>query len=165
MDNKYGILYNDQIKLHRKYFNEMCKLIGIKSIYRAPRKDKHYTQYVEIESNYKEPIEIGCIFDEFPNQKTMKKLGWNSELGEGFSLISVPYDLPDTQVGALFFLPSAIDNSPDRLFRVSELTSIAMYPASITCKVVPEFINTYDESSNNFQHSSFTLLGEEDYQL
>lgn len=41
MDNKYGILLNDNIKLHRIYFKEMCKLIGIKVVYRAPRPDKH----------------------------------------------------------------------------------------------------------------------------
>lgn len=26
---KYGILLNSNIKLHRQYFREMCKLIGI----------------------------------------------------------------------------------------------------------------------------------------
>ena len=41
---------------------------------------KYYTNYTEIESNYFEPIEVGCIFDEHPTQQTLKKLGWVSEL-------------------------------------------------------------------------------------
>ena len=53
----------------------MCKLIGINVLYRAPKPNKHYTLYTEIESNY-EPVElVGCIFEENVDQKTMKKLG------------------------------------------------------------------------------------------
>ena len=50
--NKYGILLNDDIKLQRNYFNEMCSLIGINVIYRDPKTDKNYTTYTEIKSNY-----------------------------------------------------------------------------------------------------------------
>lgn len=84
MDNietGYGLLLHEEdIKLQREYFIEMTKLIGINVIYRAPRPDKHWTRYSEIDSNYYEPELVGCIFNEHPNQKTMKKLGWNSEL-------------------------------------------------------------------------------------
>ena len=55
--NNYGLLlHKSDITLHRKWFKEMAKLLGIKVIYRAPRPDKHYTTYAEIESNYYEPI-------------------------------------------------------------------------------------------------------------
>ena len=47
----YGVLLTPDILLHRKYFEEMVKLIGINVIYKAPRKDKHYSDYGEIESN------------------------------------------------------------------------------------------------------------------
>ena len=42
---KYGILLNKDIKLHRQYFKEMVRLIGIYVLYRAPKKDKTYTTY------------------------------------------------------------------------------------------------------------------------
>ena len=45
MEQKYGQLLNQNIKLHRQYFREMCKLLGIYVIYRAPRPDKSYTTY------------------------------------------------------------------------------------------------------------------------
>ena len=93
MEQKYGALLTPDIKLHRTYFKEMCSLIGIKVIYRAPRPSKTYTTYSEVESNYELPKPIFCIFDEHPNQQTLKKLGWISELQESPSLISVSYDL------------------------------------------------------------------------
>ena len=36
--NKYGLLLNKDIKLHRQWFKEMTKLIGINVIYRSPKK-------------------------------------------------------------------------------------------------------------------------------
>ena len=75
-DSDYGLLLDGKaIKLHRKYFEEMVKLLGIYVIYRAPKPDKHYTTYSEIDSNYQKPEKIGCIFNEHPDQQTLKKLG------------------------------------------------------------------------------------------
>lgn len=90
-----GMLYGPQIKLHRQYFREAVKLLGIYVLYRAPKKDKHWTTYGEIESNYELPIKIGCLFHDHPDQKTMKKIGWVSELQEQASIIEVDYDLPN----------------------------------------------------------------------
>lgn len=139
-------------------------MIGIKVFYRAPMPDKHYTTFTEIESNYFEPIEVGCIFDEHPTQQTLKKIGWVSELQESASIIHVPYDLPNIQQGALFFIPSGLDNAPNRLFRVTKLMNSIVYPASISCEIVPEFENTFVPEQYDFKHSSFNLLsGEDDY--
>jgi hypothetical protein len=159
--NNYGILLNNNAKLHRHYFKEMIKLIGINVIYRAPKQDKHWTTYGEIESNYQSPLLTGCIFDEHPNQYTMKKLGWVSELQEDASLISVPYDLPDIQVGALFIVPSGIDNTEGRLFRVTRLSNSMIYPSSVTCEIVPEYKDTYSPSLYEHKHNSFNLLNED----
>jgi len=162
----YGLLLNEKdIKLHRGYFKEMCKLIGAKVIYRANRPDKHWTSYAEIDSNYFEPILVDCIFNEFPDQKTMKKLGWVAELDENASLISVPYDTPNIQVGALFIIPSAIDNSVGRLFRVVRMSTIMIYPASITCELVPEYENTFSNASYIHKTDSFNLLNREEDHL
>ena len=126
--------------------------------------DKHYTTFTEIESNYFEPIEVGCIFDEHPTQQTLKKIGWVSELQESASIIHVPYDLPNIQQGALFFIPSGLDNAPNRLFRVTKMMNSMVYPASISCEIVPEFENTFVPEQYNYKSSSFNLLsGEDDY--
>jgi hypothetical protein len=73
--------------------------------------NKHWNGYAEIEGNYKEPIQIGCIFHEHPDQKTLKKIGWMSELQEDASLVDLPYDTPDLQYGALLFVPSGIEGA------------------------------------------------------
>lgn len=159
---KYGLLLNNDIKLHRGYFDEMIRLLGIQVIYRAPLPDKHYTTYAEIESNYAEPVLVGCIFDEHPTQQTLKKMGWVAELQQNSSFIHVPYDLPNLQQGALFIVPSGIDNAKGRLFRVVSMSTSMVYPASITCEIVPEYENTYvPETNDDYVHSTDNLLNEE----
>ena len=159
---KYGVLLNGGIKLHRNYFKEMCKLLGIVCLYYAPRPDKRWTTYAEIKSNYFDPVAVPTIFDEHPNQQTMKKMGWVSELQETSSIIHVPYDLHGIQQGALFAVPSGLDDGKARLFRVVRMRNSIIYPASISCEIVPEYENTYVQSNNDFEHSSLNLLNRED---
>ena len=160
-EDKYGLLLNKDIKLHRTYFKEMVKLLGIKVVYRAPKPGKSYTNFTEIQSNYESPIVVGCIFEEHPTQKTMKKLGWDSELQTEESLIHVAYDTPGIQNGALFIIPSGLDYTKGRLFRVTELRVGIVYPASVTCRIVPEWENNYTPTQNEFMTKSFSLLNSE----
>lgn len=166
MENKFGILLGEDAKIFRQYFEELVSLIGIQVFYRAPLPGKNYTIYTEIESNYYEPIQVGCIFTDHPDQQTLKKMGWVSELQENSSIIHVPYDLPELQQGALFFLPSGLDNSPSRLFRVVKMQNTMMYPSSISCEIIPEFENTFNKDQYNYSQNSFNLLieTEEDMQ-
>lgn len=150
------------MKIHRIYFEEMVNLIGIKVYYRAPMPNKSWTNYTEIESNYYDPIEVGVIFDEHPTQQTLKKMGWVSELQESSSIIHVPYDLPEIQYGALFFIPSGLDGTPAKLFRVVKLMNSIVNPASISCEIVPEFENTFKKEQYDYTHSSFNVLSEEE---
>lgn len=163
MEANYGLLLKQKdILLQRKYFEECVTLLGVKVIHRAPRPGKTYTTYAELSTNYFNPVAVGCIFDEHPNQRTMKKLGWNAELGENASIISVPYDLEGLQQGSLFIIPSAFDNTKGRLFRVVEITGIMIYPASLTCKLVPEYENNFTSDSFDHKFNSFNLLARED---
>lgn len=140
----------------------MTGLIGINVIYRAPQSGKTYTTYAEIDSNYQKPEAVGCIFEEHPEQATLKKLGWVAELQENASIIHVPYDLHDIQQGALFTVPGGIDGSKGRLFRVVKLSNIMVYPASMSCQIVPEYEDTYSHQQSEFKHSSFNLLNDEE---
>ena len=161
MSEKYGLLLNENIKLHRQYFREMVKLLGVYVIYRAPKANKHWTTYGEIESNYEPPLLVGCIFDQHPTQQTLKKIGWVSELQENASIIHVDYDLPNLQQGALFIIPSGLDNAKGRLFRVTKMSAIMIYPASITCEIVPEYRDTMPpDELEMFHNSNFNVLNE-----
>lgn len=161
---KTGYLINDKdVKLHRIWFEEMCDMIGIKVIYKAARKDRQYTDYGEFESHYYEPIVVGCIFEEHPTQYTMKKLGWVSELDENTSIIHIPYNLPEIQVGALFIIPSGIDNTKGRVFRVIRMSNTMIYPASITCELAPEYEDSFERAQlADFRNNDFTLLNQDE---
>ena len=166
-EKKSGLLLHEtDVKRHRQYFREMVKLIGIYVLYRSPLKDKHYTTYAELDSNYAPPIQVGCIFDTHPTQQTLKKVGWVSELQEESSLIHVDYDLPDLQQGALFIIPSGLDDGKGRIFRVVKLQNSMIYPSVMTCEIVPQYENTFEPSTNyDFEDTDFHLLNDEDPQV
>lgn len=148
----YGMLLNKDIKLHRTWFKQMTKLIGITCIYKAPIDGtKIFDTYGDLKAQYKEGVPVGCIFQEHPDQKSLKKMGWVVELQEGSSLIHVPYDLEGLQVGCLFEVPSGIDFSEPRLFRVISMQNIMVYPASIACEIAPE----YEDIDEPVLHTDF----------
>ena len=165
-NDKYGKLLTSDIKIFRKYFDEAVKLLGIQVVYYAPRPGKHYTTYTEIKENFQSPEVVGVMFEDHPNQKSMKAMGWISELQESASLIHVPYDLHDIQKGALFAIPSGLDKATGRLFRVEELQNGMIYPASITCLIVPEYEDVLPNSKMDVHNTNFNLLaddGEDDW--
>ena len=156
----YGFLLNKQnIQLHRSYFKEMVKLLGINCKYRAPLFNKENDIHGDLNTNYKPEIIVGCLFEEHPDQKSLKKAGWVAELQEGSSMIHVPYDLPGLQVGALFEVPSGLDDGKGRLFRVISMSNIMVYPASIACEIALEY------ESNDEQHLITTAHEKEDMPL
>ena len=155
----YGLLINKDIKLHRTWFKQMTALHGINCKYRAPLQNKHYDMYGDLQTNYKPDMLVGCLFEEHPDQKSLRKAGWVAELQEGSSIIHVPYDLPFLQVGALFEVPSGLDNGEGRLFRVISMSNIMIYPASIACEIALEY-DSVDE-----QHLITTAHEQEDMPL
>lgn len=166
-NQKYGTLLTPDIRINRQYFREMCKLLGIRVLYRAPKPDKKYTTYREIEANYESPILTGCIFDEHPTQQTLKKMGWVSELNENSSFIHVDYDLPGLQQGALFIIPSGLDDGKGRLFRVVKMVNEIVYPSSMTCEIVPEYTDNFEDMSGGkdidelIESEKLNILGDE----
>ena len=160
---KYGTLLTPDIRMHRQYFREMVKLLGIRVLYRAPRDcQKKYTNYAEMDTNYYPPILIGCIFDEHPTQRTLRKMGWVSELNENSSFIHVDYDLDKLQQGGLFIIPSGLDRGKGRLFRIVRMSNSIVYPASITCEIVPEYIDDFDSI---IDMSPEAIIEDEDYNI
>lgn len=161
-DRKYGMLINPDIKINRKYFEEMVKLLGIYVIHRAPKPGRDYTIYTEIDTNYENPETIGCIFEEHPDQKTLKKVGWVSELQEDSSMIHVAYDTKNIQRGSLIIVPSGLDSATGRLFKVNKLSNIMVYPASIAVEIVPEYESNYYNPKTNYERTSLPLLAQEE---
>lgn len=155
----FGLLISKDIKLHRAWFKQMVALHGINCKYRAPLPNKDYDILGDLTTGYKPEILVGCLFEEHPTQKSLKKAGWVAELQEGSSIIHVPYDLPGLQVGALFEVPSGLDSGKGRVFRVISLSNIMIYPASISCEIALEY-ESVDE-----QHLIYVAHENEDMPL
>ena len=137
----------------------MVKLLGVNCLYKAPAENKHFDKLGDLKSDYKPAISVGCIFQEHPDQKTMKKMGWVAELQEGSSVIHVPYDLEGLQVGALFVVPSGLDRAKGRLFRVISMQNIMIYPASIACELALEYESSDEQVLiQDFSQNNFTVL-------
>ena len=158
--NNYGLLLNESdIKLHRIWFKQMAQLLGIKVKYFQPIVGKDFNTQGDIEAKYYPPKEVYGILTEYPDQKTLKKMGWVSELQENSSILHVPYDLPGLEVGALFTLPSGIDNTHGRNFRVVSMQVTMIYPASIACEIAPEYESTTQVNEiHDFRHENLTVL-------
>lgn len=159
--SNYGILINKDITLQRRYFNEMCRLRGVKTLYQYPV-IKDYTVHGEIDSKYSDNIEVFAVINDNVDHRTAHKLGWNAEQTEQVIAISVPYDLENIQVGCLFSLPPAFEGAEFRRFRVVEMSTSAVYPASITCRIVPELETTVDKAQLlDYKMNNLDLLNEE----
>lgn len=155
-----GRLIQDDARRLREYFEEMAYLLGQTVYYRFPLPDKHYTTYTEIESNYGPLIKTDAIFEEYPNQKTLRKQGWFSEGEDEWTnpIIRVSYNLPNLQQGCLFIIPSGIDGAQGRLFRVTELRTIMQYPDSVMCRLVPEYVTTVAQAQNTYIDTNYNYI-------
>ena len=160
MNNKdTGLILNENnIKLQRFYFNQAVKLVGINVIYRAPIEGKKWDNFGEFDSYFQEPEIVGCLFHQHPDQKTLKKIGWVAELNESSSLIEVPYNLKDLQVGSLFIVPSGLDDAKGRVFKVISMTNAAVYPVSITCEIAPVYETTIDKETRQHIDNNMNIL-------
>lgn len=159
--NNRNLIKKDVLIL-RKFFKELCELRGINVLYRAPKEGKNYTNFTEIESNYKEIQPTSVLFEDYPLQDTMRKVGWVPELMEGQSIIHVQYDLTDLQVGCLFYIPSGLDNAEGRLFRVVKMSNIMQFPDRMICALVPEYSTTNVVSQHNYSNTSTNYLNIEE---
>lgn len=154
-----GLLLNDNALMYRDYFEEAVTLIGIYVIYMAPIAGKKYNGYGEFEDYFLPPVRVGSIFEEHPKQSTMKKLGWAAETTETPPIIHLPYNLPNLQVGGIVIVPSGVDNSKGRVFRIIAMDlSEMIYPSTIVCKLAPEFKSSSEKSDLNHTDNNFSVL-------
>ena len=82
-----------------------------------------------------------------------------SELSESALVINFPYDTPHIETGCIVLVPSGLDNAPPRMFRIARMSTIMIYPASITCECVPEYNDVLPRSQvEDFRNSSTNVF-------
>lgn len=158
-----GILIKQKnVNLQRFYFKQAVRLIGINVLYRAPRKGKKYNGYGELDTFFIDPIKVGVIFDDHPSVWTMRKLGWDSELQEGETLIHVPYDTPNLESGGMLEVPSGLDDTPPKRFRILKMRTSMVYPSEVVCHIAPLFTSEFSNSQFEHKDNNFSLLKHSD---
>lgn len=138
MANRRGSLIKNDALIHRRYFKEVLRLMGIDGMYYQIKPGtSHYNESGEFSALYEKPIPCQFIFDQVPTVSTLKKLGWITELDREFPLVHVDYDLPDLQKGTLFLVEDPLREGKGRLFRVNKIQLGILYPVCATCQVAP----------------------------
>ena len=75
-----------------------------------------------------------------------------------FIFADPPYDLPNLQIGALFIVPSGLDSANGRVFKVINMESIAVYPATILCEIAPVYQDAFDRGQFDHTDNDTNLL-------
>ena len=150
-----GLLNRDDARIHRAYFQEMTKLIGIQVLYQYVIKQE-LTIHSEDNSTLSQPIQLDILFDENPSQKTLNRMGWVSELGRDDNpiVINVPYNTPNLTVNARITIESTDGIKRPRVFKITQIQADLEYPEAFTCMVAP----VYDQLE---QRNQYTLVNHE----
>lgn len=131
-----SILQNDLL-LQRYWFEEVLDLYGISAKYYQLKPGCKFTSAGELSSNYYDPIKARILFDQVPKISTLKRLGWVTELDQNSSLIHVKFDTPGIQFGCIYSIKDPLTPDKGRLFRITKLQTGIIYPAAVTCQIVP----------------------------
>lgn len=152
-----SVLQNDLL-IFRRHAEEVLDLYGIPARYYQPKPGHHWTVAGEISANYFDPIPTRVLFDQVPTVSTLKKLGWVTELDTGASLIHVAYNTPGIAFGALYEVKDPLTPDTGRLFRVTKLSVGILYPAMVTCQIVPVVGEDPEETVQPYEgHKSIIL--------
>lgn len=132
-----GMLIRNEALLQRRYFKEMCKLVGISCAYQWVI-DKEYTIHSEKNFKYSQPIRMNIILNENPTIETLNTYGWLSELGDTLPIIAhIPFDTPNLMVGCRIMLATIKGTDRPRLFDITRIGSNLEYPDSYTVALAP----------------------------
>lgn len=134
-----GLLNRNDAVIFRKYFSEMCKLIG-QSVGYQYVVAKDMTIHSEDNSQLSAPVRLDILFDENPSIDTLNKIGWVSELNSQQPVIAnLPYNTPKLTVNARITIESVDGVSRPRVFKITKIVSDLEYPDAYTCALVPVF--------------------------
>lgn len=132
-----GMLIRNEALLQRRYFKEMCKLVGISVAYQWVT-DKKYTIHSEKNFKYSQPIRMNVILNENPTIETLNTYGWLSEIGDSLPLVAhIPFDTPNLMVGCRITLATIRGTNRPRIFDITKIGSNLEYPDSYTVALAP----------------------------
>lgn len=162
-------LIGEDIEKFRDYYDEALELQGIPAKYQFPHMASSSTQGEPVIDSYSEFENIHIFFDGNPKIKTYKRLGWVVEGNTDLPfLIHCSFHLHNLQKDCLFHISGQYTGMPDRVFRVTELTTDMQAPDHIIAQVVPAYEKqtvgrTEKEIEKKFNKSNTFLKPKTDY--
>jgi hypothetical protein len=140
----------------------MCKLLGVPIKYYSPVNidyDIYGLQDILVDSG----IDMNMIFDESPKVSTIKRLGWYKEDSNELPILChLSYSTPNLQKGSYIGIyppEELLSDNPDvgsiRIFKVTRISTIQIYPEAWTCQLAPVIDSTtYEDNSatDNFSY-------------
>jgi hypothetical protein len=133
----YETLLGSDLEIFRDYFKEALQFYGIPARYYQIKPGETFNESAELKAGYYDPKRIRVIFNQVPTVRTLKMLGWVTELDMDVQpIVDVMFDLPGLQVGCLISIKDPL-NKKGRLFKITKMSVGILYPASVTCQLVP----------------------------
>ena len=163
-------LIGPDIKLMRERYDEALKMMGIPCKYQYPLLAGTNEQGESVSDRLCASEDTCIFFDGNPKLKTYKRLGWVVENDSELPfLIHCSFNLKNLQRDCVFTLSGQYTGLPDRMFRVTELTSDLQAPDHIVCKVIPVYGDekpvgrTEVETAKKYNKSNRFLKNPSDY--
>ena len=133
-------LIGEDIKIIRERYDEALEMQGIPVKYQYPLMATSNNQGEPVIDSYSEMVDTSIFFDGTPKVKTYKRLGWVVENNQDLPfLIHCSFNLPNLQKDCLFHISGHYTGMPDRVFRVTELSSDLQCPDHMVAQVVPVY--------------------------
>lgn len=162
-------LINSDITLMRDRYDEALKMQGIPATYQYPIGAETNVEAESLIDHFSIAQDIYIFFDGTPKIKTYKRLGWVVENDEQLPfLIHCSFNLEHLQRDCLFKISGYYSEMPNRLFKVTEITTDLQCPDHVICKVVPVYDKhptgrTKREVQQTFNKSNTFLQDTYDY--
>ena len=163
-------LIGPDIQLMRQRYDEALEMQGIPCKYQYPLLAGTNEQGEPVADRLSAKENTHIFFDGNPKVKTYKRLGWVVENDSELPfLIHCSFNLKHLQKDCVFTLSGQYTGLPDRMFRVTELTSDLQAPDHIVCKVIPVYDGTKPvgrtkvEVSQTYNKSNRFLKDPSDY--
>lgn len=163
-------LIGEDIKIIRDRYDEALEMMGIPVTYQYPLFALSNNQGEPLIDSYSEMVKTSIFFDGSPKVKTYKRLGWVVENDKDLPfLVHCSFHLMNLQKDCLFHISGQYTGMPDRIFRVTELSSDMQCPDHMIAQVIPVYGDvlpvgrTRKEVQQTFNKSNHFLSPSTDY--
>lgn len=156
-----GFLTREDSTLYQSWFKEMARLRGFTVEYQYVVKPDQ-TIYGETTPNkLSDPITIDVIYEQNPNVKTLRNIGWiNEDPNDKPYIMMLPFDVPNLTAEAVITVPPYFGmrlGFKERKFRITNITTLIEYPDCYICTLAP-IVNSPKPEKPDYSDSEYNYI-------